>query len=244
VGPSATAADDPGDRALPDRERFWAEYYRGVFRAGTPWLDYSNERVQMQTFATALEAAGPVEGRRCLDVGCGRGQFARALLGLSASAVTGIDIVPELLERNRAMAPAIRWLCGSLENPRFTASLGDYDVVLLLEVLQYIPLATALETLWPHVTPGGRIVAVVPNAECAIAARTRARFGPGYDPPTSGQIAAALGALPGASHWAIRGMFFREDQTLGPYDLSPWSTHHRWTTAPNRLQFVAIRRPA
>lgn len=227
---------------MSDREQFWAEYYRDVFRAGNPWLDYSNERVQMQTFATALEAAGPVEGRRCLDVGCGRGQFARALLGLSASAVTGIDIVPELLERNAAMAPTIRWLCGSLQEPRFTAGLGDYDLVLLLEVLQYIPLAPTLEALWPHVAPGGRIVAVVPNADCAIAARTRTRFGPGYDPPTQAQIAAALGALPDAKHWAIRGMFFREDQTLGPYELSPWNTRHQWTTAPNRLQFVALRR--
>jgi 2-polyprenyl-3-methyl-5-hydroxy-6-metoxy-1,4-benzoquinol methylase/ribosomal protein S18 acetylase RimI-like enzyme len=234
------------DRIAPlvDREQFWTDYYRAVFRAGPPWLDYSNERVQIQTFASALEAAGSVEGRRCLDVGCDRGQFAQALLGLRAATVTGIDIVPEVLERNAAAAPGIRWLCGSLKDRTFTSSLGEFDLIFLLELLQYVPMVATLDALWPRVAPGGRIVAIVPNADCAIAARARMRFGPGYHPPTSAEIAAALGALPDARHWAIRGLFFREDQTIAPYELSPWNTHHLWKTAPNRLQFVGLKRPA
>jgi 2-polyprenyl-3-methyl-5-hydroxy-6-metoxy-1,4-benzoquinol methylase len=226
---------------VSERKHFWTEYYRDVFRAGDPWLDYSNERVQIQTFAIALEAAGPVEGRRCLDVGCGRGQFARALLGLSASAVTGIDIVPEILEQHAAAAPAIRWLCGSVHDSEFAAGLDSYELVFLLEVLQYIPLVPILDALWPHVEPGGRVVAVVPNADCPIAARTRARFSARYDPPTVPQILDALSALPDVAHWAIRGMFFREHQTVVPYELSPWGTHTQWRSAPNRLQFVVLK---
>jgi len=226
---------------MRERERFWAEYYRKLFRVGDPWLDYSNGRVQIQTFAAALEAAGPVEGRRCLDVGCGRGQFARALLGLNASAVTGIDIVPEVLE-HAATAPAIRWLCGSLQDSTFAAYLERYDLVFLLEVLQYVPLGPTLHAVWRHVTPGGRVVVVVPNGDCPIAARTRSRFGACYDPPTGAQVAAAVDALPDAEHWALRGLFFGADQTVAPYELSPWGIKTQWTVTPNRLQFVVLKR--
>jgi 2-polyprenyl-3-methyl-5-hydroxy-6-metoxy-1,4-benzoquinol methylase len=226
---------------VSERERFWTEYFRGVFRSGSPWLDYSNAVVQIQTFAAALDAAGPVEGRRCLDVGCGRGQFARALLGLDAAAVTGVDIVPEVLQQ-QAVAPAVQWLCGSVQDPELEGCLGRYDLVFLLEVLQYVPLGATLHTLWRHLLPGGRVVAVVPNAECPIVARARARFEVRYDPPTAAQIAAAVQALPGAAHWAIRGMFFREDQTLAPYEVSPWGMHHRHAAVPNRLQFVVLKR--
>jgi 2-polyprenyl-3-methyl-5-hydroxy-6-metoxy-1,4-benzoquinol methylase len=226
---------------MSERERFWTAYYRSVFRVGDPWLDYSNGCVQIQTFAAALDAAGPVDGRRCLDVGCGRGQFARALLGLSAAAVTAIDIVPEVLAQHAAATPGIRWLCGSLEDHDFVSALGDYELTFLLEVLQYVDLRPALQSLWPHVSAGGRLVAVVPNADCPIATRTRVRFGDRYDPVTAAQIAVAVDALPGAAAWALRGLFFGADQTVAPYELSPWSTRCEWTVAPNRWQFVVLK---
>jgi SAM-dependent methyltransferase len=156
--------------------------------------------------------------------------------------VTGIDIVPDIVERHAACTPAIRWLCGSLQDAGFTTRLEQYDLVFLLEVLQYVPLAGTLEALWPHLAPGGRLIGVVPNKNCPIAARTRARFGPCYDPATVSQIEAAIDALPEAAVSAIRGLFFRDDQSVGPYDVSPWGTQARWTAPPNRLQFVVLRR--
>jgi 2-polyprenyl-3-methyl-5-hydroxy-6-metoxy-1,4-benzoquinol methylase len=225
---------------MTEREQFWVDYYRERFRAGEPWLDYSNACVQMQTFASALDAAGPVEGRRCLDVGCGRGQFARALHGLNASAVTGVDIVPEVTGQ-AAAAPAIEWLCGSLQDAHVTARLGEYELVFLLEVLQYVPLLATLEAAWRHVAPGGRVVIVVPNGECPIAGRTRARFGARYDAPTGAQLIEVAGKLSDVERWALRGMFFRADQTLAPYALSAWGSS-RWPAPPNRLQCVVLKR--
>jgi 2-polyprenyl-3-methyl-5-hydroxy-6-metoxy-1,4-benzoquinol methylase len=226
---------------MTERQQFWVDYYRERFRAGEPWLDYSNACVQIQTFAAALDAAGPVEGRRCLDVGCGRGQFTRALLGLNASAVTGVDIVPEVVEQ-AATAPAIHWLCGSLQDVHVTARLGRYELVFLLEVLQYVPLLSTLEAAWRHVAPGGRVVIVVPNGDCPIASRTRARFGARYDAPTGAQLAEVAGGLPDVERWALRGMFFRTDQTLAPYALSAWGTRSLWPATPNRLQCVVLKR--
>ena len=57
------------------KESQWHEYFEGVFRDAGPWLNYPNPQCQTQTWALALEAAGPVAGRRCLDVGCGRGNL-------------------------------------------------------------------------------------------------------------------------------------------------------------------------
>jgi 2-polyprenyl-3-methyl-5-hydroxy-6-metoxy-1,4-benzoquinol methylase len=68
-----------------DTAQFWGECYRGVHEQTQGWLDYSNELVQLQGFALALEAAGAIRGRSDLDVGCGKGQFTRMMRDLGAS---------------------------------------------------------------------------------------------------------------------------------------------------------------
>lgn len=79
-----------------DRESFWAEYYEGVARKGEPWLDYSNERVQAQTFGLVLEALGALSGRSCLDVGCGVGQMARTYAAAYERFCRAHELSPEL----------------------------------------------------------------------------------------------------------------------------------------------------
>ena len=50
------------------KQESWTEYYQRVFASGNPWLDYSNAHVQGQTFGVAIEAAGPINGKRCLVI--------------------------------------------------------------------------------------------------------------------------------------------------------------------------------
>jgi 2-polyprenyl-3-methyl-5-hydroxy-6-metoxy-1,4-benzoquinol methylase len=226
------------------QEEFWSGYYGDIVKRGNSWLDYSNERVQVQTFGLALDAAGPVRGKRCLDVGCGWGHFCRALSALGASSVTGVDIVPEVIAQQEQEWPHIRWLCGSLSTIEPIDELGTCDIAFLLEVLQYVPFPAALRTIWDRVLPGGRIVAVVPNARCSIVSRTRARFGASYAPPTIAEIEAELSGWPELEHLAYRGLAFRADQRLVPYEVSAWQTTGAWDAEPNRIQFVAIKRPA
>ena len=170
------------------KEEFWSSYYGDVVKTGNAWLDYSNERVQAQTFGLALEAAGPIRSRRCLDVGCGWGHFSRLLDSLGAASVTGLDIVPDMIAHHEREYPRIRWICGSLSAGDLSTELGPCDVAFLLEVLQYLPFPDALRNVWNQVLPGGRIVAVVPNANCSIVSRTRSRFGDRYAPLTVAQI--------------------------------------------------------
>jgi 2-polyprenyl-3-methyl-5-hydroxy-6-metoxy-1,4-benzoquinol methylase len=223
------------------QQEYWSTYYRGVFEQGRSWLDYSNGRVQAQTFGLVLEAAGPVVGKRCLDVGCGWGQLARTLHELGASEVTGVDVVAEPIAGLAKSHPHIRWLVGDLSRERLPLAPASVDVLLLVEVLQYMPLGASLAAAWSLLAPGGRLVAVVPNAACPIVAGTRARFDSRYAPPTVEQLAAAIASLDGVEQWACRGLAFAEDQRIAPYRVTPWATSGDWTQPPNRLQLVVSK---
>jgi 2-polyprenyl-3-methyl-5-hydroxy-6-metoxy-1,4-benzoquinol methylase len=226
------------------QEEFWSKYYGDVVKIGNAWLDYSNERVQAQTFGLALEAAGPIRTKRCLDVGCGWGHFCCALDALGASSVTGLDIVPEMIAHHQREYPHIRWICGGLNEDDVSRGLDSCDVAFLLEVLQYLPFPNALRAVWNRVLPGGRVVAVVPNANCSIVSRTRERFGNRYAPLTVAPIAAELATWPDLESVWYRGWSFGGDQQLVPYEISPWRTSEGWDGEPNRFQFVAIKRSA
>jgi SAM-dependent methyltransferase len=225
------------------REVFWADYYDQLSQHPDPWLDYSNERVQAQTFGVVLSALGPVVGRRCLDVGCGFGQLGRALEAIGASQVTGIDVTAQFIERLRGQHPSIRWEVGTLDNRAFCSSLGSFDRIALVEVLQYVPVEPTLREAWDLLAPGGRLVAVVPNRECPIVARAMQRFPGKYLPPTPNELASVGEAVcaVGAGSWALQGMSFAEDQTLSPYATSIWTRAPAFATPPNRLLFAAIR---
>ena len=227
---------------MSTQEQFWSCYYGEIVKKANPWLDYSNERVQAQTFGLALEAAGPIGARRCVDIGCGWGHFSRSLSALQASSVTGVDIVPEMIAQHERAHPQIRWLCGSLQSPDLLEQLGSYDIAFLLEVLQYVPAVEALNALWKRLLPGGRIVGIVPNADCGIVSRTRARFGANYAPLTLGEIDAVLQGWDELEYAAYRGLSFGSDQRLAPYEVSSWRTSRDWESEPNRIQFVAIKR--
>jgi 2-polyprenyl-3-methyl-5-hydroxy-6-metoxy-1,4-benzoquinol methylase len=229
---------------MSSQEAFWLDYYAGVVRAGNSWLDYSNDRVQAQTFAVALDSAGPIHGKRCLDIGCGRGQFCRALSALGASSVTGVDIVPEAIAGLVRESPHIRWLCGSPHDPELIEQLDTYDIAFFLEVLQYTKFPEALRAVWHHLEPGGRLIAVSPNPNCPIVTRTRDRFETWYSPPALAEIQAELSGWTDLEHAAYRAMFFGTDQRIAPYEVRPWLTSGKWDgLEPNRIQFVATKRP-
>jgi len=226
---------------MSTQQEFWSAYYRAVFQQGHHWLDYSNERVQAQTFALVLEAAGPILGRRCLDIGCGWGQLARALHELGASEVTAVDVVPETIERLSKLHAHVRWLTGDLSRDELGLPHASIDLLLLVEVLQYMPLAQTLRTAWKLLAPGGRLVAIVPNADCPIVAGTRERFDSRYAPPSFEQLRLEIGALSGVEHWACRGLEFAKDQRIAPYETTCWTQAPSWTRQPNRFQLALMK---
>lgn len=226
---------------MNERQTFWADYYGKLADTADHWLDYSNDRVQAQTFGVVFAALGPVTKRRCLDVGCGFGQLASALAAVGAREVVGIDVTEEFIERLREQEPRVRWGVGSLDNAELCARLGRFDVISLVEVLQYMPVRATLERAWSMLEPGGRVVAVVPNRECPIVAKAIARFGGSYVPPSVEELVSIGSSLAGASGFGLQGMFFDQDQTLAPYRVSGWDPRPSFESPPNRLVFAAAK---
>jgi|BarGraNGADG00312_2_1021985.scaffolds.fasta_scaffold47016_2 SAM-dependent methyltransferase len=226
-----------------DQQARWTKYYRKLYSAAPKaWLDLSNEAVQAQGFAVAIEAAGAIGERRCLDIGCGHGQLSTCLLGLRASEVVGVDFIPETVVSCREKHPHIRWECGSPSDEGFVKSLGDFDIIFLVEILQYVDWESTLRTLWGSVRPGGRIVAVVPNKDNSIVQKTMSRFGGTYLPPNPSELDTLVGSLPEVECWAHRGMDFQQDQRLVPYFAYPWVTTGVMQDPANRLIFAIKKR--
>jgi 2-polyprenyl-3-methyl-5-hydroxy-6-metoxy-1,4-benzoquinol methylase len=230
-------------QATQQSREYWETHYRSLFARGPTWLDYSNEQVQLTTFGLCLDASGAVAQRDCLDLGCGRGQFAR-LLATAGARVTAVDLLEDVLAERRALLPEITWRAGNLLDSAFVDALGVFDRVFLLEVLQCVPWLEVLRAVWAHVVPGGRLIAMVPCGDCPIVQRVIARHAGVFSAPTHTELLAALGQLPDAEHWSSRGLTFADDQSLAPYTVSMWTQKPSWAAPPNRLQFVLEKRSA
>ena len=112
----------------------------------------------------------------------------------------------------------------------------------MIEVLQYMPFATTLGLMWELIAPGGRVVVIVPNADCPIVAGTKQHFSGRYVAPTMDDVCKVLPTLRAVETWGCRGLMFGDDQTIAPYLVTPWTQAAHWERPPNRLQLVATKR--
>ena len=221
------------------------KFFEDPCRTGPPWLGSLDERVQVQTLGTAIEMSGIVAGRRCLDVGCGQGQLVRMLLGLGARDVVGVDHAAEHIGRLVAQYPEASWHAGDISNDAFRAKLGSFDLIYLLEVLQYLPVPEILDALWAMLTPGGRILATFPNEDAPITKETVHRFDGGYVAPSTEVLLAWARSAPGLDSFGLRGLDVEEAWWLAPYALSSWTQDAHWPgKLPNRLQLVIQKQPS
>lgn len=109
-----------------------------------------------------LRAHGLARGQRVLDVGCGSGLLARALLA-EGYAVSGVDASPAMIELSRAQAPAGDFHAIGLPTRRSPGEAGALPaadaIVSTGHVLNYIgsreDLALALAELAAALRPGG-----------------------------------------------------------------------------------------
>jgi len=223
---------------MSSQDQYWVDYYEGLSKEAPQWLDYSNERVHLQTFGAVLEAADRLVGRRVLDVGCGRGLLCRMAKVLGAASATGVDVVPAEMAKLATAHPDITWRAGDVGDALFRAELGRFDAVYALEVMQYLPVPKTLEWLWEMLDPTGVFIAVFPYENCPIVKRTVSRFEGRYIPPSIDAIAAWASATPDLESFSLRGMRFQEDQRIAPYELTGWTRDATWADPPNRIQLV------
>ncbi len=220
-------------------EKHYTQRHREIDSVGlAKSLDYSNERVQFQTYSHMLEGAGVLTNKNVLDAGCGWGNFSIILYGIGAI-VTGIDIISGTVEELRKHRPFITWQSVDISNEEQCATLGMYDCITATEVLQYVDFAATINLLWPHVTPSGRLVGCVPNRDCPLAQSAMQRFAHLWEPVSQDSIASLAQTLPDVQEIMMKGLYFREDQHFLPYQASDWVTQLEGT--PNRIVFVILR---
>jgi 2-polyprenyl-6-hydroxyphenyl methylase/3-demethylubiquinone-9 3-methyltransferase len=94
-----------------------------------------------QHWAGEASARHPLAGKRAVDVGCGAGLLTEPLARLGA-AVTGVDAASENVAVAAAHAAqsglAIDYRCGDIAESVFAGSLGHYDLVTSMEVIEHV----------------------------------------------------------------------------------------------------------
>jgi SAM-dependent methyltransferase len=105
-----------------------------------------------------LAAAGPVSGRRVLDVACGTGIVARG--AAMTAATTGLDKNPAMLGLAARLDSRVRWVPGDAAALPFADH--SFDVAFCQQGLQFTAdPAAALRELCRVLAPGGRLALAV-----------------------------------------------------------------------------------
>lgn len=109
-----------------------------------------------------LEYFGDLAGRRVLDVGCGKGRFARVLKERNpASSIVALDLAEAML---RHVPPGIHACAGSMTSLPFPAE--SFDCAYATESLEHaVDVAGAVSEICRVAKPGARIVIIDKNLE-------------------------------------------------------------------------------
>ena len=87
----------------------------------------------------------------------------------------------------------------------------------MIEMLQYVDMATTIPIVWQLIRPGGRLVCMVPNEECPIIQTVAQRFGERYLAVNSRILIDLADDLDDLGYWSCRGLTFENDQRVVPY---------------------------
>ncbi|HEX2861967.1 MAG TPA: class I SAM-dependent methyltransferase [Lacunisphaera sp.] len=143
----------------------YAQHY-ARFHPDTPEHD-ANLRALLRRW---LEPHLPADrGIVILDVGCGRGYALAFLRDLGYTALTGVDSDPGQVEFARSRNLPVTLVENTPELLR--AHAARYDLILLMDVLEHIPVAQQTEFLSAvtgALRPGGKIIVTVPNASSPL----------------------------------------------------------------------------
>jgi ubiquinone/menaquinone biosynthesis C-methylase UbiE len=106
-----------------------------------------------------------VAGKHLLDVGCGEGALAKALVSKGAR-ITGMDPMPAAIEKARHFAPLAQFTCAPAQRMPFPD--GHFEGAIFLNSLHHIPGVSMRDALREAVrvsAPGARIAVIEPLAE-------------------------------------------------------------------------------
>lgn len=109
-----------------------------------------------------LEYFGDLNGKRVLDIGCGKGRFAKVLVDrYPRASLVGFDLAEAML---RHVPANVRACAGSMTQLPFRS--GAFDCVYATESLEHaVDIETAVAEMCRVAKPGGRIVIIDKNSQ-------------------------------------------------------------------------------
>ena len=154
-------------------------YREDLWRSLPAGLEPENLELRRSFLLSAVAS-----GERVLDVGCGEGVFAAALLDAGAR-VTAADVAQEPLRRARAARPGLETVLLESESD-WPLPDSAFDVVWAGEVIEHVAdIAGWLSELRRVLRSGGRLMLSTPSlgrAQLLQAALSRASFAARFDP--------------------------------------------------------------
>jgi SAM-dependent methyltransferase len=109
-----------------------------------------------------IEAARLAPGVRCLEVGCGTGEFTTRLVE-SGCELTAVDISEASIARCRErVGDRARVLVANIETGQGLPE-GEFDAVVGISVLHHLDVHAFFDTVVPRVRSGGRFAFTEPN---------------------------------------------------------------------------------
>lgn len=145
---------------LPD----FYEHRKPLQRAQLEYNDEVENR-GFQLFFDDFSKPMDLKGKRVLDFGCGYGGRTVCYAELGARSVTGIEVVPEMVEEAREFAKAKECKIEFYLVPGECMPFADesFDVICSNEVFEHVEsLDHCLRECWRVLAPGGSVYAVFP----------------------------------------------------------------------------------
>lgn len=147
-----------------DSQAYSADYFISECEGHDEFLRTGGKELPRR-LAMALELAGSVDGKRVLDLGCGRGEIVRYCLEHGADTV-GLDFSVDALELAKTILPSKSSIIRA-DGQSLPFQRASFDLVFALDLVEHLysdQLERLLSEVYRILVPGGRlIVHTMPN---------------------------------------------------------------------------------
>lgn len=173
---------------MPDSDEFWDLYWEMRLDA----LQNLGKKAAVLAASKLVRQLNQPPGKpvRLLELGCGEGQIIGSLVDGHAQATAisqsvGIDYVPAVVEKCRRTYPGANFMVGDFTDAGLLASLGQFEIVILVNALHEVYSATISEVTGEVDVPAAKTrvrQAFLSAASCAVPGGYLVLFD-GLEPP-------------------------------------------------------------